>query len=97
MKHADFEIWKKISLCFVINKIHPEFLKAVDQNAGWLLCKLSAEYVVGLIATAKVDVTEAKGEVHKLKESAFDAELSQSFADCLPKSKEKHTKPKGCY
>ncbi len=76
---------------------HSDFMMAVDQNSGKLLCKLIAKDAFGLIATARGDVPKAKCEIYKLKESAFEAGLSQSYADCLPKSKEQLTKPQGCH
>ncbi len=75
---------------------HPDFMMAVDQNSGKLLCKLIAKDAVGLIATARGDVQKAKCEVYKLKKSAFDAGLNQSSAGCLPESKAGLTKPQGC-
>lgn len=75
---------------------HPDFLMAVDQNSGKLLCKLIAQSAVGLIATARGDVSKAKCEVYELKRSAFDAGLDPSYAECLPESREQLSKPQGC-
>ena len=77
--------------------VHPDFMMAVDQNSGKLLCKLIAKDAFGLIATARGDVPKAKCEIYKLKESAFDAGLNQSCANCLPESKEQLIKPQGCH
>lgn len=77
---------------------HPDFLIAVDQNSGNLLCDLIEQSAVGLIATTRGDVPKAKCEVYKLKKNAFDTGLNQSCAKCLPESKDKliELKPHGC-
>ena len=75
---------------------HPDLLKAVDQRSGKLLCQIIGESAVGLIATARGDAQRARCEVYKLKGGAFDAGLNQSSADCLPASKDKLVKPRGC-
>ena len=75
---------------------HPDFMMAVDQNSGTLLCKLIEINAIGLIVTAKGNKAEAECEVHKLKKSAFEVGLNQSYADCLPENKEKLLKPQNC-
>lgn len=78
------------------NDTHPDFLKALDQNTGNLLCKLIGFNAVGMIATAKGDVNKAKCEVYELKKRAFNAGLNKSSASCLPKNKDQLKKPQGC-
>ena len=75
---------------------HPDFMMAVDQNSGTLLCKLIEIQAIGLIVTAKGSKAEAECEVYKLKNRAFEVELNRSYADCLPEKKEQLPKPAGC-
>jgi hypothetical protein len=70
------------------NEVHTDFLKALDRNTGSLLCKLIGFNAVGLIATAKGNVNNAKCELYELRKRAFSAGLNQSSANCLPQSKE---------
>ena len=65
---------------------HPDFIMAVDQNTGTLLCKLIEINAIGLIVTAKGNMAEAEGEVDMLKKSALEAGLNRAYADCLPKN-----------
>jgi hypothetical protein len=78
------------------NQAHPDFLKALDQNTGSLLCKLIGFNTVGLITTAKGDVNNAKCELYELKKKAFAAGLDQSSVKCLPKNKDQLKKPQNC-
>jgi hypothetical protein len=80
------------------NETHAGFLKAADYNTGSLLCKLIEINAVGLIATARGKVKEARCDVHELKKAALAAGLDQSSAQCLPENKEEleMKKPKDC-
>lgn len=78
------------------NETHPDFLSALDQNAGDLLCKLIGFNSVGLIATVEGDVNNAKCELFEIKKSAFDAGLDQDSASCLPKTREELREPPNC-
>jgi hypothetical protein len=71
-----------------INEAHPDFLKALDRNTVNLLCELMGFNAVGLIATTKGNVNNAKCELYELKKRAFHAGINQSSASCLPNNKE---------
>ena len=75
---------------------HPNFMMAVDQNTGELLCELIAKNGVGLIAAARGDVPKAICEVHDLKKNAFAAGLNKAHASCLPESREQLPQPQDC-
>lgn len=75
---------------------HPDFIKAVDENSGMLLCTHIVTNAFGLIATAKGNVSQAECEIYRLKKGAFKAGLKQSYANCLPESEAELSKPQEC-
>jgi hypothetical protein len=76
--------------------VHPDFIRAFDQNSGKLLCQLIEIQAIGLIVTTKGDKAAAQCEVYKLKKRAFEVELKRSYADCLPEKKQQLLQPQGC-
>lgn len=75
---------------------HPDFIKAVDENSGMLLCTHIETQAFGLITTVNEKLSQAKCEIYMLKKSAFKAGLKQSYAKCLPGSEAQLIKPQEC-
>ena len=76
--------------------VHPDFMKAVDENSGMLLCTHIETSAFGLISTVNEKVSQAECEIYRLKKSAFKAGLKKPYAKCLPESEAQLAKPPGC-